>query len=132
VTVLGSLEVDGLGKVEFLDNHTGTHVKVLADDLDKLFRGLVAGAVALDEEGQRLSDTNGVRELDKAASGKLGGDERLCNPAGEVCGRAIDFAVVLAGECTTTVSTPAAVCVDDDLASGETGVTLRTTNDEKT
>lgn len=57
-------------------------------------------------------------------------DERLGDPAGKVGSRAVDLAVVLAGEGTTTVSTPATVGVNDDLAASETGVTLRTTNDE--
>ena len=44
----GGLEVDGAGKVELLDNHTGTHVEVLADDGDELVGGLVGGAVRVD------------------------------------------------------------------------------------
>lgn len=40
VTVLGGLVVDGLGKVEVLDNDTRTKVKVVTDDLNQLVRGL--------------------------------------------------------------------------------------------
>lgn len=36
VTVLGSLAVDRVDQVELLDNHTWTHVEVIADDLNKL------------------------------------------------------------------------------------------------
>ena len=57
-------------------------------------------------------------------------DDGLGDPAGEVGSRAVDLAVVLAGEGTTTVGTPATVGVDDDLAASETGITLRTTDDE--
>lgn len=60
VAVLGRLAVDGLGEVQVLDNHTGTHVKVVANDLDKLFRRLVGSSVGLDEDGKRLCNTNGV------------------------------------------------------------------------
>jgi hypothetical protein len=130
VAVLGGLAVDGVDEVELLDNDTGAHVEVGLDDLDELAGALVGGAVGLDEDGERLSDTNGVGELDEGTAGKLGVDERLGDPAGEVGSRAVDLAVVLAGEGTTTVSTPATVGVDDDLAASETGVTLRTTNDE--
>ncbi len=59
-------------------------------------------------------------------------DQRFGDPASEVCCGAIDLAVVLAGEGTTTVGTPAAVGVDDDLAASETGVTLWATDDEET
>lgn len=130
VAVLGGLAVDGVDKVELLDNDTGAHVEVGLDDLDELGGALVGGAVGLDEDGERLSDTNGVGELDKGATGELGVDERLGNPAGKVSSRAVDLAVVLAGEGTTTVSTPATVGVNDNLAASKTGVTLRTTNDE--
>jgi hypothetical protein len=130
VAVLGGLAVDGVDEVELLDNDTGAHVEVGLDDLDELAGALVGGTVGLDEDGERLSDTNGVGELDKGTTGELGVDERLGDPAGKVGSRAVDLAVVLAGEGTTTVSTPATVGVNDDLAASETSVTLRTTNDE--
>lgn len=105
VTVLGSLEVDGLGQVQLLDNDTGAHVEVVADDLDQLIRGLVGGAVGLDEQRQGLSDTNGVRELNEGTAGEASSDQGLGDPAAQVSSRAIDLAEVLAGEGTTTVGT---------------------------
>lgn len=132
VAVLGGLAVDRLDQVELLDDDTRTHVEILVDDLDKLFGAAVGSAVGLDEDGERLGDTDGVGELHESAASELGVDEGLCDPAGEVGGRAVDLAVVLAGESTTTVGTPATVGVDDDLAAGETGVTLRSTDDEET
>jgi hypothetical protein len=55
----------------------------------------------------------------------------LGDPSGEVRGRSVDFTVVLARERTATVSTPSAVGVDDDLAAGQTSITLWSTDDEK-
>jgi hypothetical protein len=106
VTVLGSLEVDGLGKVQLLDNDTRTEVKVVANDLDKLVGALLGGTVGLDEDGEGLSDTNGVGELDKGTASELSADKRLGNPTSDVSGRSVDLGVVLSGESTTTVSTP--------------------------
>lgn len=60
VTVLSGLEVDGVREVELLHDDTRTEVKVLVDDRDKLFRGLVRGTVGLNEERKGLGDTNGV------------------------------------------------------------------------
>lgn len=57
-------------------------------------------------------------------------DERLGDPAGKVGSRPVDLGVILTGESTTAVSTPATVSIDNDLAASETGVTLGTTNDE--
>lgn len=131
VAVLGRLEVDGLGEVELLDNDTGAEVEVGADDLDELIRVLLRGAVGVDVDRQGLRNTDGVRELDEATAGEAGGDERLGDPAADVGSRSVDLGEVLAGEGTTAVGTPAAVGVDDDLAAGETGITLGTTNDEE-
>jgi hypothetical protein len=132
VTVLGRLEVDGVGQVELLNNDTGAEVEVVEDDLDKLFRGLVRGAVGLDEQGEGLGDTDGVRQLDECAAGELGVHERLGDPARKVSGRTVDLGVVLSGESTTSVGSPTTVGVDDDLTAGQTGITLGSTNDEQT
>ena len=58
-------------------------------------------------------------------------EERLCDPAGEVCGRSVDLGIVLAGESTTTMCTPTAIGVDDDLTASQTSITLWATNDEE-
>lgn len=106
MAVLGSLEVDGFGKVQLLDNDTRTEVKVVTDDLDELVRALLGGTVGLNEDGQGLGDTNGVGELDKGTASELGVDKRLGNPTSDVSGRPVNLRVVLSGESTTTVSTP--------------------------
>ena len=132
MTVLRRGKVFGLGKIELLDNDTWSHVKVPLNDLNKLLGGLGAGTVGLDEDGERLSNTNGVRKLHEAAAGKLGSNEGLGDPAGQVSSRTVDLGVILARESTTTVATVTAVGIDDDLAASQTGITLRATNDETT
>lgn len=132
VAVLGRLQVDGPCQVELLDDDTGAHVEVLADDLDELVRGLGGGAVGVDEDGQGLSDTNGVGQLDQGTAGKAGSDQGLGDPTSQVGSGAVDLGEVLAGEGATTVGTPATVGVDNDLTAGQTGVTLGTTDDEET
>lgn len=132
VTVLGSAVVDGVGEVKLLDNDTGTEVEVLADDLNELLGGLLGGTVVLNEEGEGLGNTNGVRELDEGTTGEASLDEGLGDPAGEVGSGTVDLGVVLSGEGTTTVGTPTTVGVDNDLTASKTGITLGTTNDEET
>jgi hypothetical protein len=131
VTVLGSLEVDGAIQVELADNDTGAQVKVLVNDLDKFVGALLRGAVGVDVDGERLSNTNGVGELDQGTAGKASSDQGLGDPTGDVRSGPVDLGEVLAGEGTTTVSTPATVGVDNDLATSQTGVTLGTTDDEE-
>ena len=115
-----------------LTDDTGAEIPVLEDDLDELVVVLLSGAVGVDVDGERLSDTNGVRELDEGAASEASLHEGLGDPTGGICGRPVDLGEVLAGEGTTTVGTPATVGVDDDLAASDTGVTLGTTNDEET
>lgn len=130
VTVLGGLEVDGLGQVKLLDNDTGPQVEVGTDNLDKLIGGPGGGAVGVDVDRQGLSNTDGVRELDQGTAGEASSDQGLGNPSADVGSRSIDLGEILSGESTTTVGTPATVGVDNDLTTSQTGVTLRTTNDE--
>ena len=132
VTVLGGLEVDGVDEVELLDDDTGAEVEVVLDNLDELVGGALRGAVCLDEEGEGLGNTDGVGQLHECATGELGLDQRLGDPARKVGGGTVDLGVVLSGESTTTVGTPATVGVDNDLTSGKTSVTLGTTDDEET
>lgn len=131
VSVLGSLEVDGLVQVELTDDDTRSEVKVLADDLDELLRGLLRGAVRVDVDGEGLSDTNGVRQLDKGTSAEASVDQGLGDPSTNVGSRSVDLGEILTGESTTTVGTPATVGVDDDLSAGQTSITLGATNDEE-
>ena len=49
VAVLGRLVVDRLDEVELLDDHTRTHVEVVADDFHQLLGALVGRAVGLHE-----------------------------------------------------------------------------------
>lgn len=131
VAVLGGLQVDRAVQAELADNDTRSQVKVLADDLDELIRGLGGGAVGLDEDGEGLGDTNSVRELDKGSTGKAGVDQRLGDPAGDVGSGSVDLGEVLAGESTTTMGTPATVGVDNDLTTSQTSITLGTTDDKE-
>lgn len=133
MTVLRSLEVDWLSEIQLLDNDTWSHVEVLADDLNQLGTGaaLNGGSVVLDEDGEWLSDTDGVGELDAAAADETGSDEGLGDPTGEVGGGSVDLGVILSGESTSTVGTPSTVGINDDLTASETGITLWTTDDEE-
>lgn len=47
MTVLGSLEVDGAGKIQLADNHTGAEIEVGVDDRNELIVGLGGCTVVL-------------------------------------------------------------------------------------
>lgn len=131
VTELGGLVVDWPGQVKLLDNDTGSQVEVGTDNINKLLSSLVGGTVSVDVKGARLSNTDSVRQLNQRTACQLGVHQRLGNPSSKVGSRSIDLGEVLSRESTTTVSAPTTVGIDDDLTAGQTGVTLRSTNDEK-
>jgi len=128
VTVSGSGCVDGASHVELSDKASGLEVEVLHDDANAFF--VVSGAVGVNEHGHGIRDTNGVRNLNKCASAKLGGNKRLGDPSAVVGGRAIDLGRVLTREGSSAVGTPSTVGINDDLTSGQTGITVRSTDDE--
>lgn len=77
VTVRRGLAVLRLLEVELLHNETRPEVEVVADDIYELLVGLLAGAVRVDKDGQRLGDTNSIRELHERTASKATRDERL-------------------------------------------------------
>jgi len=75
VTILRRLEVYGLGQVQLLNDDTGPHVEILLDDGNKLLAGLLTSTIVLNEYGQGLSNTNGIRQLDETPAAEPGGDQ---------------------------------------------------------
>jgi len=46
-TILCSLEIDRLGQIKLFDNYTGPQVKILVNNLDQFFVGLVRSAISI-------------------------------------------------------------------------------------
>lgn len=113
-----------------LYNLSRSQVEVFLDDGQQLRLVEVGRSVIEDGDRERLSQADGVADLDQAAAANAGLDQRLGHPAGSVSCRAVDLGEVLAGESAASVRPPTAVRVDDDLATGETGVALRAADDE--
>merc|ERR1719223_346001 len=88
------------------------------------------GSVSLDEQRQRLGDTNSIRQLNKAPLGESALHNRLGHLTADVSGRPVNLGWVLARESATTMSTPTTVSINDDLASGKASITLWATDDE--
>src|SRR5690606_31254011 len=80
------------------------------------------GSEGLDSDTHRVSLSDRVGDLGFAALGETGGDDVLGDPTHRVGGRTVHLGRVLAGEGAATMAGVAAVGVDDDLASGQTGV----------
>lgn len=58
-------------------NHTRSEIKVFADNFDQLLITLGSRSVRVDEDGKRLSNTDGIGELNKSTLSKPCGDQGL-------------------------------------------------------
>ena len=116
-------------EVERLAHHTRAEVERLLDLFEASASGILP-SVRVDVDGQRLGDTDGVGDLEQGATGETRGDDGLGRLAGDVRAGAVDLGRVLSGEGAAAVGAPATVGVDDNLTTGQTGVTVRTTDDK--
>ena len=78
--------------------------------------------------GSRHAD--GVGQLHFAAVGQPRGHDVLGHVAGHVGRAAVDLGGILAAERAAAVAAPAAVGVDDDLASGQSAIAVRAADHE--
>jgi hypothetical protein len=134
VPIGGRLAHDRATQVQIANDTARAQVKVVLDHFREpsIVLAFHDGAVAVHVDGEGVRHTNGVRDLDQGAATEFRGHDGLGGPARGVGGGTIDLGRVLAGEGTTTVGAPTAVGVDDDLAAGQTGIAMGTTNDEAT
>ena len=91
MAVLGCPAVYRLDEIQLLHNNTGSQIKILLDDLNKLVRAPVRSAVSLNEQRQRLRDSNGIGELHKGTTSQFGMDEGFGDPACKVRSRSVNF-----------------------------------------
>ncbi len=125
VPVRRRLAVDRAEQIEPLDDAPRGHVDFLHDDLVQLGVGNPAGAEGVDMDGDRLGDADGIGDLDQALVGEAGGDQVLGEMPCRIRRAPVHLGRILSGECSAAVRCPAAVGVDDDLASGQAGVAVR-------
>ena len=130
VTVVGRLAVNGTEEVELFDDVGGLETEGAEDGVLQFALADFVRAEGVDRDRDRLGITDGVGELDFGAVREAGGHDVLGHPASHVGGAAVDFARVLAAESSAAVTAHAAVAVDDDFASGQAGVALRSADDE--
>ena len=119
-----------LEQIQLLDDRGGPRVKDLVHRPGDFGVGHLARAEGLDEHGHRLRDADGISELHFTTLCEPRGHHVLRHVPGEVAGRAVHLRGVLAREGAATVTGPAAVGVDDDLAAGQAGITQGAARDK--
>ena len=90
----------------------------------------MAASVGIHIDADGFCHTDGVGHLHEHLVGNAGCHHVLGDVACGVCGTAIDLAGVFTGEGTASVRSLAAVGIDDDFASGQAGVAVRTSDNE--
>ena len=132
MTVGCSRCVDRVLKAETLDYHSGTKIEETSDCFSyiAIFQSLPCGAIGVDIDADRLSDADGIGNLDKHLLRYTGSDHILCDITGSISAAAVDFRRIFSGEGSTAVGAPASVSVHNDFASGKTGIAMRATNYE--
>src|SRR6476469_10142466 len=117
--------VDGPVELERAANIRRGKAEQLGEDLLELLLFDLAGAMRIDQKRHRVSHADRIGDLNGATFGNAGGHNVLGEIARGISGRAIDFRGVLAGGGAAAMRRVAAVGVDDDLAAGETAVSIR-------
>merc|ERR1712187_177213 len=119
VAIGGSLLVLGLTEREGLRYGARAAIALHLDHVGDVVRcqRTLLRAVGLHKERQRLRHANGVGELDQGTLAEAALHDRLGHLPADVCRGAVHLSWVLTREGTPTVSAPAAVRVDDDLAA---------------
>ena len=128
----GGLLVDWSLQIELLDDGSWSEAEVVLDDSDEIVIGhtLLDGSVRVDVDGEWVSETNGVGDLDEASVGEAVGNDGLGDVSSVVGSRSVDLGLILSGESTSTMWAPSTIGVDNNFSSSETGIGGWTTNVE--
>src|SRR5215210_3837041 len=130
VTVAGGRSVNWTLQLQCVNDTLGREIENVVDHLFQCRVRQHPSPERLNQNRDRPGDSNGIGHLNFATPGQLGFNDVLGHPAcGIGCG-AIHLRRILAAEGTATVPSHPAVGVDDDLPAGETGVSMRTPDDE--
>ncbi len=109
-------------EVQMPDHPLRREREYLANDLHQFgFRNL-AGAECVSHNTHRLRDADSVCKLHLATTCKSRRDDILSDISRHIARRAIHLRWVLAGEASAAMASDPAVCIDDNLPSGEAGI----------
>merc|ERR1711920_632631 len=132
VAICRCLLVLWLTKRQGLRNGTWAAIECDLDDIgDVVCRELaLLCSVCLHKERQGLGNADGIGQLHQCSLAQATLHNRLGHLPANVSGRSVNLGWILARECTTSMSSPSAIRVDDDLATREPSVTLWAADDE--
>ena len=130
MTVGGSAGIDGPVELQVLADTARCQAYQLAQRARQFVFIDTTGAKRVDVQRDGFCHADGVGELNLAPIRQTGCDDVFRQVAGNVGGRAIDLARVLAGKCAAAVRRRTTVSIDNDLAAGQSGVAVGSTDNE--
>merc|ERR1719499_77797 len=132
VAISGGLLVLRLAERERLRNGTWPAIESNLDDVGDVICTQIAllSPVRFHEQGQWLRNPDRIGELHQCTLAQATLHHGLGHLPADVSGRPVNLRRILAGESATAMGTPTTVGINDNLAAGESGITLGAANDE--
>ena len=131
MSVAGGLSIDRPAQIQRFDDTARRELEVFADRVREILSWSILPVPNVSTvNGNRIGNADRISELDFDTIRQTRRDDVLGDVPRHVAGRAIDLRRILAGECAATMTAHAAVGIDDDFASGQSAVALRSADDE--
>ena len=124
------LFVDRTAKVKHLDDTGRTQIKVFTDDLYQTGVGQLTGTEGVYHDGCGVSHTDSVGQLDLTFVSQAGTNDVFGYVTGCVSCGTVYLGAIFTGEGSAAVTGISAVGIYDDLASGQTGISVRSADNE--
>ena len=86
--------------------------------------------VRIDIDRYRTGNTDGIGDLNSAFVGKTCSNNILCYVTSCIGCTAVNLGRIFAAECTAAMRSCATVGINNDLASGQAGIAMRSTDDK--
>ena len=118
--------IDRTAKLEIVNDRRRTEVNGLTNDLRNSFIGDFACTEGVNVNTKRLCNTDRIRNLYFTFLSKSCRNNILCAVTSGIASTTVNLCRVLTGERAAAMSAVAAVCINDDLTTCKTAITLRT------
>ncbi len=124
MTIGCSLPVNRAAQVEIFDNRRWAQVEVSCYKIGKFTVGEFARAKAVDKDGDRPGNADGIGDLDFEALGKTCSDNVLCHVPCRIGTGTVNLGGILTGKGAAAMAGETAIGIDDDLSAGESRIAM--------
>ena len=122
------LFINWSSKFQSIDNCLRPQIKDLIYDLLDNFLRIFSSSKCLRRNGYRLCNTNRIGEFNFQFFSNTSRHKIFCYPSGRISCRAVNFCCVFSRKCSASVTTTSAISIYNNLSSGQSRISLRTSN----